>query len=104
MLFREFLTERLNAGQYLGRTIAIRAVIDFHFMQTDMDRSLRRHLENVEGRDKNLKRLSNAAIGHHMKVAPEWENACKGWFKLKKTVISDAALVAFERACMIQRT
>jgi len=101
-LFRDFLSERLDAAQYIGRTLAVRAVIDFQFFGTDINRSLRRHLENVEGDNRDLKRLSNVAIGDHAKVAPEWTKARSSWRRLRKTVISDAELVSFERACIAQ--
>ena len=97
--FRDFLYERLDAARYIGRTLAVRAVIDFQFFETDMERSLNKHLENVEGDNRDLKRMSNAAIGRHMKVAPEWENARNSWLKLRELAISDASLISFERAC-----
>jgi hypothetical protein len=99
-LFRDYLEERLNAVSHVGRAIAVRAVIDYIFLQTNLEDSLRGHLENVEGEDAKLRQLSNAAIGQHLKVSPEWKTACRKWRKLKKAALLDETLFSWERLCV----
>jgi hypothetical protein len=104
-LFRDFLTERrLDAARYIGRVIAIRSVIDYEFDTTDLNRHLHSHLENVEGDNQDLKRLSNNAIPRLMQVDPGWKKARAAWRKLKKTAISNDTLKSFETACMVHGT
>jgi hypothetical protein len=99
-LFRNFLEQHLSANRHIGRAIAVRATIDYIFTTTNLEASLQRHLENVEGANQVLKRASNAAIARHSKAAPEWKTAQDKWRLLKRKALSDKALVTWERACL----
>jgi hypothetical protein len=100
-LFQEFLREELPANRHVGRTVAVRAVIDFYFMRNDLDDSLHSHLESVELSVPNFRRLANDAIGRHSQIAPGWYKARDTWHTLKAATISDTMLVSLERDAIL---
>ena len=102
-IFRDFLTERIDATRHIGRAISVRAVIDFGLKRTDADDYVSRHLDTVESvESRDLKRLANAAIGRHLQGKPAWDRACRSWRSLKRAALSDASLVSWEGACVVQ--
>jgi hypothetical protein len=102
VLFRRFLKgSGLTAERHVGRALGIRAVIDFHFVRHDPQKSLEWHLDTVEGEDPDLKRLANEAIGRIKQQAAATERTISSWKTLRKNELSDSSLIDWERLCRI---
>lgn len=102
-LFREYLAEKLDAPRHLGRTVAVRAAIDFEFSKTSIDNLVEQHLETVETVEhKKIKSLANEAIRRQLENKPGWEKAHREWRSLKSKELSDSFLIEWERKCIVR--
>ena len=96
-----FLDELLTITRHLGRTLAVRAVIDYYFERELLDDADRSQLEMVETGDAKLRSLANAALGRRLQSAAGRAHARDTWKKLREAELSDNALVVWERAALI---
>ena len=102
-LFRGFLIEKLPANWYVGRALAIRAVVDFWFLCDAQSRDSEMLLEAVETASPSVRSLANDALGRMPQVHRDTDFARDKWLRLRESVVSDAALVSLERTAMIRR-
>lgn len=98
-LLRQLLQGQLAVERHVGRTLAVRAVVDFFFIRTDLDDLVQRHLETVETNAGVLKSTANAAIGRISRDRPEWDRARDTWRVLREGQLADASLASWEQAC-----
>jgi len=101
--FPEWLSERLDYFQHLGRTMMVRALIDY----TVDEQASEQHLANVEDLhmtmvdDGKYPKDMRKIIGDHLPTLPDsrkaWEDAGKSWRVLRDTFLTDAKLRAWEK-------
>ena len=101
-VFIEWLSERLDYFQHLGRTMMVRALIDF----TLDEQASEQHLEKVEDLhmtmvdDGQYPKDMRKFIGDHLPKLPgsrkSWEDAAKSWRVFRDTFLTDTKLRIWE--------
>jgi hypothetical protein len=103
---RDYLSERLQIHSHIGRTIMVRAIVDWAIWRERKENKLEHFLDEVETAEGRLKSLMQGAIARHVEYQPQFEAACSAWSALLEGPLSDDALRATElelRALEIER-
>ena len=101
--FSEWLSERLDCFQHIGRTLMVRALIDYEIDEQASEQSFDK-VENLhmmmvdDGKyPKDLRKI----IGDHLPSLPAtrkaWEDAAESWRIVRDNILTDAKLRAWEQ-------